>query len=318
MPEILQNLRQVPRMAFPSGFEPLAYRLGGGRSILLGYGNTGFCIAEHFDIITYSNRKYKFFPERNQNMTVSEFYQFLCERIPAELTLESDRDGMSCCPDPQKEVQKVLICLDVTTAAIDEAIEEGCEVILAHHPMLHGGIDSVQATQYRGNKLIRLISHGIAVMSFHTRLDGVDGGVSDMLADLVGVKNTVKICEKGICRLGELEAPLPAAVFAQKIKEALGAPFVEYSDTGRLIRKVAVGGGSVNSYIPYAIAAGADALVGGEIGYHNLTDSADMGISLFAAGHFYTENPVCARLFELTAEAGLLPIITFSNCVESV
>ena len=251
-------------------------------------------------------------------MTVSEFYAYLCEKIPVELTLEGDKDGLSCCPDPQKEVRKVLICLDVTQAVIEEAVEDGCEVILAHHPMLHGGVESVDAAQYRGRKLISLIENGIAVMSFHTRLDGVDGGVSDMLADLIGVKNTVKIGEKGICRLGELETPLPAPVFAERIKEALGAPFVEYSDTGKLIRTVGVGGGSVNSHIPYALAAGADAFVGGEIGYHNLTDSKDMGICLFAAGHFYTENPVCARLFELTAEAGLTPVITFSNCVESV
>ena len=257
-------------------------------------------------------------PERNGIMTVAEFYRYLCEKIPAELTLEGDKDGMSCCPDPEREVEKVLICLDVTRAAVEEAVEEGCQVILAHHPMLYGGIDSVSAEQYRGRKLVRLIENGIAVMSFHTRLDAVDGGVSDRLADLIGVRYTVKIGEKGICRLGELEEPLPAAVFAQRIKDALGAPFVEYSDTGKLIRRVGVGGGSVNSHIPYAIAAGADAFVGGEINYHNLTDSKDMGISLFAAGHFFTENPVCAALFDLTAEAGLLPIITFSNQVETV
>ena len=95
-------------------------------------------------------------------MTVSEFYAYLCEKIPAELTLEGDKDGLSCCPDPQKEVRKVLICLDVTQAVIEEAVTDGCEVILAHHPMLHGGVESVDAAQYRGRKLISLIENGIA------------------------------------------------------------------------------------------------------------------------------------------------------------
>ncbi len=246
-------------------------------------------------------------------MTVNEFYAYLEERIPVSLTLPGDKDGMSCCPCPDKTVNKVLIALDVTSEVVDEAIEEGCEVILAHHPMLFGGLSEVNAENYRGNKLVRLISNGIAVMSFHTRLDGVSGGVSDMLADLIGVKNTVPTGECGIARIGELEQPLPASLFAKKIKAALSAPVVEYSDCGKLIKTVVVGGGSVNSHLKYAIEAGADAMVGGEIGYHNLTDSRDFGISLFSAGHFYTENPVCARLFELTAEAGLIPMITFSD-----
>lgn len=251
-------------------------------------------------------------------MTVSEFYKFLCERIPSELTLDGDRDGMSCCPDPSREAQKVLIALDVTADVIEEAIEEGCDVILAHHPMLYGGIDAVNAAEFKGRKLVRLIENGISVMSFHTRLDAVDGGVSDMLATLLCLKNVTKIGEKGIARIGELETPMYAESFARFLKDRLGAPYVEYSDAGKLITRVAVGGGSVNSHIRYAIESGADAMVGGEIGYHHMTDSTDYGLSLFAAGHFFTENPICARLFELTAEAGLLPIITFSNRIGCV
>jgi len=246
-------------------------------------------------------------------MTVKEFYDFLSAKIPAELTLEGDKDGMSCCPAPDKKAEKVLICLDVTSAVVDEAIEEGADVILAHHPMLYGGgVDSVNAADFKGSKLCRLIKNNIAVMSFHTRLDAVDGGVSDVLAALVGVKNTQKICENGICRIGELDEPVTAEEYAARIKEILGAPVVQYADGGKLIKKVAVGGGSVNSYIPVALANGADALVGGEITYHNMTDAVDKCMSLFAAGHFHTENPVCSRLFELTVEAGLVPIMTFS------
>ena len=72
-------------------------------------------------------------------MNVREFYAYMCGKIPAELTLTGDRDGMSCCPDPEREVNRVMIALDVTDSVIDEAAEDGCEVILAHHPMLYGG-----------------------------------------------------------------------------------------------------------------------------------------------------------------------------------
>ena len=251
-------------------------------------------------------------------MTVSEFYSYLCEKIPPELTLRGDCDGMSCCPSPERNVARVLIALDVTSDVVDEAIEEGCDVILAHHPMLYGGISDVCAGNFRGDKLIRLIQAGIAGMSFHTRLDAVDGGVSDTLSALIGLKNAEKFGENGICRIGELESPVFADEFAAIVKDALGAPFVEYSDAGRQIKRVAVSGGSAGSFVKDAVAAGADAYLAGEFGYHNLCDSPDSGISLFAAGHFYTENPVCGRLFELTAEVGAMPIITFSNRIKSV
>ncbi|MBP5270152.1 MAG: Nif3-like dinuclear metal center hexameric protein [Clostridia bacterium] len=246
-------------------------------------------------------------------MNVAEFYAFLCEKIPSELSLPGDADGMSCCPDPSVEVEKVLIALDVTADVVEEACAEECQVFLAHHPMLFGGIGSVCLDDPRGAKLIKLIENRIAVMSFHTRLDAADGGVSDMLAGLIGVRDTFKAGEGDLLRVGVLERPMYAEEFADLIRENLGAPFVSYSDTGRPIRRVAVAGGSVKSLIGDAIDCGADALVGGEVGYHNLTDSSDSGICLFEAGHFYTENPICARLFELASEAGAVPVITFSD-----
>jgi len=248
-------------------------------------------------------------------MTVKEFYEYMCEKLPIEWALDGDFDGMSCCPDPEREVKNVLIALDATSDIVDEAVNEGYDVILTHHPMLFGGIDGVVAGNYRSDKLIKLIRAGISVMSFHTRLDAAEGGVNDMLASLLNLKNVERFGEKGIGRVGELECPMFAEDFAMIVKDTLVAPFAEYSDCGKMIKKVAVCGGSAGSLIGDAIAVGADALVGGEFKYHDMTDSADYGISLIAAGHFYTENPVCAKLFELASEAGedIIPTISFSN-----
>lgn len=239
----------------------------------------------------------------------------MCERLPSSLSLDGDCDGMSCCPDPDREVRSVLIALDATADVVNEAIEDGCDVILTHHPMLFGGIDSVVAGNYKSDKLIKLIGAGISVMSFHTRLDAAEGGVNDMLASLLNLQNVERFGEKGIGRIGELEYPMLPEDFATVVKDTLVAPFAEYSDPGKMIKRVAVCGGSAGSLIGDAIAAGADALVGGEFKYHDMTDSADYGISLIAAGHFYTENPVCAKLFELVTEADgdIIPTISFSN-----
>ena len=251
-------------------------------------------------------------------MTVKEFYEYLCREIPSELSLDGDSDGISCCPEPDREVKNVLIALDATSDTVEEAVTEGYDVILTHHPMLFGGISAINSEEYRGSKLIKLIRAGVSVMSFHTRLDAVDGGVNDMLVSLLQLKNASKIGEKGIGRIGELEAPMLADDLAVLIKNTLGAPYVEFSDSGKPIKRVAVLGGSADSMIGDAIVAGADALIGGELKYHSLTDSQDYGISLFSAGHFFTENPVCAKLFELCAAVDIIPTISFSNRIRTV
>ena len=251
-------------------------------------------------------------------MTVKEFYEYMCRALPSELSLDGDSDGLSVCPEPEREVKNVLIALDATAEIVEEAASEGYDVILTHHPMLFGGISAVNAEEYRGNKIVKLVRAGVSVMSFHTRLDAVDGGVNDMLASLLGLKNVSKIGEKGIARIGDLETPMLADDLAVFIKDTLVAPYVEFSDTGKLIKKVAVLGGSADSMIGDAIAAGADALIGGELKYHALTDSTDYGICLFSAGHFFTEAPVCAKLFELCATVDIIPTISFSNRIRTV
>ncbi len=248
-------------------------------------------------------------------MTVKEFYEYLSRELPLEWACEGDFDGMSCCPNADIEVEKVLIALDATEAVVDEAIEEGCQVILAHHPMLFGGIKEIHDGEFRSNKLIKLIQNNIAVMSFHTRLDAAPGGVNDILSALIGLKSLVPFGEKGLGRIGELDEPMTAEALAVTVKSTLGAPFVEYADAGRLIKRVAVVGGAGSSDIYDALAAGVDAFVSGEIKHNYMTDAPDMGMSMVAAGHFYTENPVCARLFELTAAVDLIPIITYSHRV---
>ncbi|MCQ2427957.1 MAG: Nif3-like dinuclear metal center hexameric protein, partial [Clostridia bacterium] len=185
-------------------------------------------------------------------MNVREFYEYMCQKIPSSLTLSGDYDGLSCCPDPEREVTKAMIALDVTDAVIDEAIEEKCEVIVAHHPMLYGGLKEVVAGSVKGNKLIKLIRAGISVMSFHTRLDAVDGGVNDCLSALTGLENVRKFGENGICRIGELPFAVTAEMLAVSVRDALGAPHADYSDAGRLIKTVAVCGGSAGSFVEEA------------------------------------------------------------------
>ncbi len=239
-------------------------------------------------------------------MNVKELYEYLDTRISRSLSCEWDNDGLLCCPNGEREVRRVLVALDVTDAVCDAAIEGRYDVIVSHHPFIFKGLTAVNGEDHVSAKVIKLIANGIAVMSFHTRLDAVSGGVNDMLASLLDLKN-VKAFGEGdetLGRVGELECAMDIKSFAEKVKTVLCAPSVSYTDSGRPAFRVAVLGGSGSDDIKAAIKAGADTYVSGELKYHDMTDSAEIGINLLAAGHFYTENPVCHVLKEVIIGTG--------------
>ena len=142
-------------------------------------------------------------------------------------------------------------------------------------------------------------------MSFHTRLDAVESGVNDVLAEKLSIKNAVPFGPAGeeIGRIGELDAPMSLSDFCEKVKKALSAPFVLCADSGMPVRKVALLGGDGKDFVQSAINAGADTYISGRISYNVMAEAPEMGINLIEAGHFYTEDPVCVRLADLVREA---------------
>lgn len=230
-------------------------------------------------------------------MTVSELYSFLDARFPRALSCEWDNDGLMCCPEPDREVKRVLLALDVTEEMVALAVEKSCDVILSHHPLVFRPVKALTTERGVPRKLIRLVQNGISVMSFHTRLDAVEGGVNDALAAILGLRNVSSFGPEGeqMGRVGTLPAPLSLDVFAEQVKKTLGAPFVLVSGEGE-VSHVAVLGGEGSDFIGTAEACGADVLVSGRLGYHPMTDAPEGGIAFIEAGHYYTERPVLEAL----------------------
>ncbi|MBQ7378417.1 MAG: Nif3-like dinuclear metal center hexameric protein [Clostridia bacterium] len=233
-------------------------------------------------------------------MTVRELYKALCAIVPRELGCDWDKDGLNVCPEPEREVKKVLVALDATAAVVDKAITEGYDVVFSHHPMLWDGLKTVDADDALGAKVVKLCKSGVAAISFHTRIDAAKGGVNDILASLVGLENVETSGVENIMRVGNLPAPVSAAEFAACVKNALHCPAVLCSDAGKPVSRVAVVGGSGKDEISVALAAGADTFLTGELKYSQLSEPT--GINLLVAGHFYTENPICERLCALVKE----------------
>lgn len=241
-------------------------------------------------------------------MNVSELYKELNGRIPQSLSCDWDKDGLEACPEPLRDVKRVLVSLDVTDAVIAYAQERGCDAVISHHPLFFGGLGAVNALDPSGARAVKLARSGISVMSFHTRLDAMRGGVNDVLASLIGLQSVEAVGEEQIMRIGTLERETDAESFASDLKTALshgsGAREAKITlcSVGKPVKRVAVLGGSGGDDIGLAAAYGADAFVTGELKYHQLLSADDVGMSLICGGHFFTEYPVCVFLKNTVSE----------------
>lgn len=238
-------------------------------------------------------------------MTVSELYTALNERIPATLSCEWDNDGDMCLPEPEREIKKILLALDITEAVVDRAIAESFDVIISHHPLLFHGLKHITPGDPVARRTIKLCRAGIAAFSFHTRLDALTGGVNDVLAKRLGLNDVTSFGDDGIGRVGTLAEPMSAEAFAAIVADRLNAPAVTLADAGKPVCRVAVLGGGGGDFMLDALLAGADAYVTGDAAHHHLVDAPERGISLIVAGHHHTEAPVLDALLDLLDE--LLP-----------
>ena len=242
-------------------------------------------------------------------MKVRELYSALDALWPRTLSAEWDNDGLMCASDPEREAARAVVSLDATLPAILRAKATGA-VLVTHHPMIFRGTKTVVSGGAIPDRIIEAVRSGVAVMSFHTRLDAADDGVNDALAEKIGVAVSGKFGDEEcptIGRIGTLDAPVTQDEFARRVKNALGSPFVRVTgDASRKVSKIAVVGGSGGDFIDAAAAVGADVLVTGECGYNRAEDGAETGkIAVLEAGHYHSEAPVLPVIAKALGELGI-------------
>lgn len=237
-------------------------------------------------------------------MHVQKFYEALDKLYPRDLSCPWDNDGLMCCTNPMAEVKKVLVALDATSSVLAYAAEKQFDLVLTHHPLLFRGPKTISPDTAVGSRIIAALQNNLTVISLHTRLDAGEGGVNDCLAAALGLAAPLEAFgddeSPTLGRIGTTDIS-DAVAFADHVKKALEAPAV-CTYGCRPVRRIAVCGGSGGDLVFPALLAGADTIVTGECGYNTCIDSAEAGINIITAGHFYTENPVCRRLAQLAGE----------------
>lgn len=234
---------------------------------------------------------------------VCDVERTLYDWAPKELAAPWDNVGLLV-GDPEQLVGKILISLDITEAVVQEAVDCGANLIVAHHPLMNCSwhpVQHVRSDDAQGKMIMMLIRNNISAICMHTNLDAAEGGVNDVLAQKLGLTDVEMLNEEKIGRIGTLKCELPLVEFTRFVVKSLGCNGLRYTDCGKPVRRVAVGGGACGEYIGQAIALGCDTFVTSDLKYHDFLDTKEL--NLIDAGHFPTENGICPVIAEKVSRA---------------
>ncbi len=141
--------------------------------------------------------------------TVQDLMRVLEAAAPLAYQESYDNAGLQC-GDPQLEIRGVLVALDCTPAVVDEAIRRGCNVVVAHHPLIFKPLKRLTGANEVEQTLLKAIRHDVALYAAHTNLDNVAHGVNRKLADKLGLQNA-RILDPKPGLLAKLITYVPAA-----------------------------------------------------------------------------------------------------------
>ncbi len=244
--------------------------------------------------------------------TGKDLNPFFEQIAPRKLALEGDNVGWQI-GNPDRPIDKILVALDVTTAVVDEAIALGANLIYAHHALLYRPMKQIVTSNLQGRIVEKLIESRIGLFVAHTNLDIADEGVNDMLAEALQLEKVKPLDisyvdessgkQYGIGKIGYLPEVINLEELVQLVKSNYKVKTVRaIGQLDQQIRKVAVVGGSGESYIAKAKFYGADCLISGDISYHYAVDAMQEGFSIIDAGHNIEKimkKSVAARLQQL-------------------
>ena len=228
-------------------------------------------------------------------MLLSQVAQALERYAPLPLQESYDNAGLQIGLTEAVEVSGALLCVDVSEDVIDEAVTAGCNLVVAHHPLLFRPLRRIDHTNAVARITVKAIKAGVAIYAAHTNLDNAPDGVCHEMARVLQLENVdfldpMTDREGGSGVMGVLPGPMSPLDFLKWTKARFATPVVMHNALPkRDIVRVAVCGGAGDFLIDKAVAAGADAFITGEMGYHRFM-GYEGEILTAAIGHYQSER----------------------------
>ncbi len=231
-------------------------------------------------------------------MKVLDVCRKMEEIAPLHLACEWDHVGLMV-GNLQAEVTGILTCLDVTMDVLEEAVSEGRNMIISHHPFIFHPLTEIDYASPRGWLVAYAVSHGFHIYSAHTNLDYAERGVNWALAEQLGLAEVHwdgahhhlvgKMTRADLKKIGDrLETSLKCVVPANlDLKEEM---------------IVGVSSGAFDGETAWCIEEGIQVLVTGEVKHSDAIDLAAMPFMTLSAGHYETERWIAGALAEQLGE----------------
>ena len=251
------------------------------------------------------------------SLTVGGLEAALLKEFPAEDAEPWDRTGVLV-GERALPVRKVAVALDPTVAAIREAAEGGCNVLLTHHPAFLQAPDAfapeASDALCPGAGVWAAIQNQVALMDFHTALD-VSPRASRVIPRMLGLAPKGAFLEplastkrKGygaVCEVRAGDAPETLGRLAARCTSVFGRQPRVWGDFDAPVRTVATATGSAGTLGRACLAQGVDCLICGEMKYHEALELAGAGLAVIELGHDVSELPLVAVLAEALLRAGV-------------
>ena len=234
-------------------------------------------------------------------MNCKDIMEVLHELAPKRMACEWDNPGLLA-GRQDKEVKKILLTVDVDDKTVEEAVKQGVDMIISHHPLIFRVMKHITDEDFIGRRIVKMIQADISYFAMHTNYDSAPGGMADVVAKRLGIVFGAPLEEMGeengisygIGKIGVLEAPMNGRALAKKVKEEFGLPYVTvYGSELWEVEPVKVAAtcpGSGGSTIRASIAKGAQVLITGDIGHHEGIDAEAQGLMIIDAGHYGLEH----------------------------
>lgn len=235
-------------------------------------------------------------------MTIKDIIVEIEKFAPLDLQLEWDNSGMQV-GDFLAEAIGAVLTLDVTPKAIEFAKAKNANLIISHHPLIFSGLRSITGSTTVEKIVIDAIKSDIAIYSSHTSIDAARDGVSWAMAKRLALENVRTLTEdEKIGCIGNLSAEISIEEFVNLVKKAYDMPSVRINRNPlQRVGKVAVIGGSGSQLISEAIAQGADAIVTGDLKYHDF-QNCEYRAALLDIGHYKSEIEVLDIFMKIITE----------------
>jgi dinuclear metal center YbgI/SA1388 family protein len=245
-------------------------------------------------------------------MRVNEFIALLSQELPLDLAMPDDPVGLQVMTE-NSELTEIAVAYELDERMVRLADQAGAGLIVAFHPLIYPSLKRITTGSRVERTVIELIDRRIALYVVHTAFDAHPDGTSALLGRRLGLNGIAPLVPDarragaGMGAIGMLPEPVELDELARRLRHACGAQGVRISlpsdgSAARLVRRIAILGGSGMSFYDHAVRAGADALITADIRYHGF-HAANDSIAVLDPGHAESEAFVTDGLAALVERA---------------